>query len=79
METQCIQVPLPEHIQQQQYLFANSRTPEKASAHQSWFLTKTHKLNTNFGTLVVTIAMLLRLINCRFIIIIALGSIDPEG
>jgi len=31
--------------QQQQYLFAKRRTQERASAHQSWFLTKsTYKL-----------------------------------
>jgi len=26
--------------QQQQYLLANSSTPEKVGAHQNWFLTK---------------------------------------
>ena len=49
------------------FIRQNGRTPERATAHQSW-LPVSIELRTLYGTLVVTLAMLLRLRNCRFIV-----------
>ena len=67
-------------VQVTHFLFSTSfGTWDSACSGSDLILT----LNQGFGVLAVTLAMLLSLINCRFIVtimfLIALGSIDPEG